>query len=546
MGNLISYDEFTQKIQKYKLSTTLITCAKLNWKIWKLDPSSLRITDPYHHIFLSRAYASRIGVLSFLSNEDVDKVAEEKDIINLSHQYLEVKDAHIDQSWFESNEVAVIKKDLSTSQALKPLIQNVPDLEELSRLIAADLFPIRSVGSQWMHAIIDLNFSYRNWLIQKYLDEATNGNYFKGLSKYLSFHPIDFYRGAFFILTIAENIKDSSGLFFIRDNHVDENLKSKYGVSSDLLRLIAERFSCNTSIFRKWHEEEVLMLPEFYQKYAPLPLGAQPLIWIGDEVTGGDKSAIHSYLLLSPWYYILAYSRYLFDRIQDAFGDPESGSIQGKIGEAVNKYFSYFLDYYSIPYVCFDNIILPGNRDKSIPDFFIPLGDKRGLLIEFKKSFGSKEFKTIFPASSLVESYERTYEAFDQFLHIAKNPSKLSQYSKNEINEFVCIICCLEPLTTEATSFLKFAENIRLLEQTGIQGLEVMSLHELEKWIEEIGCKEIFNISKDRWMKGKGSHFFHLSVTAENKQTARFDHLEETFKELFPTLQRSSNSIREC
>lgn len=523
------YDNYVEKIRRFKQDDTLLCATESLWKVWHYENEKLTKKQK-HELILVRAYAPRVLCIAAATSNDHRSLSPQlKDILNLSRFHLEIDETISDKD-FIASEVEILAKAISGSELAK---YNIP--ENLIHSCVTSLFFQRLVRSQWDSAAYSMRHVFRSWLIYQHLDCRMGGKASKSIRTLFNQDPIDAFRSAlctYFMASDDNNGKKLKGIFDLNKSNVELEIEKKFKIDRETIRQMAANLAREIDTYRKWHDEEVLALPEVYRKYAPLPLYKSPLFPAEEIWTGKPRGTMQN-IFLCPSPHILLAS------LSDLFFRELSANPQLALGVNASIELGYAGEDYleqTLPVILPNAKItrLQSNNDKTA-DFIVET-EETFFVIETKKCLGGAEAKTIARPIDVVSVWCRLLESYEQCSATIQRDLK-TQIDKKPI---IALIVVNDTVLGEQGLFDFIAHHAGIHSSLGLNYVEVLSLDQIEQIFKYRSTADVTRSILEKWKTSKENpvpgNFYSLPVTKRDKPYIQLTHLESAFDTVFPGL----------
>jgi len=522
----MNYCELVTKVRKYHRLSLLCLISEVNAKLWtnqKIDISS-NLGKAY---LTHRAYGSRIAVISAATgNDHHHSYPSEKDMLNLSHFYLEIKERIADEG--------IIKKDFFTLiEAIGNTCLKDFSLDEgCLKICSVKIFFMRLLRSQYEHVTFKPTGIERSWAIFKeYIKKNNNAEYDK-VRNYLKIDPLHVLRSGYGFIALSEDKKTQWGKINTNLSNIDIKVREVYQIDNDVLNLIAKRWSRTFAGFREWHDKVVLQEDEYFRKYVPSPLVQTPLI---------DLEGNHDYLLPSPWHLAWRMKDVLFESLQRIHENTtERELLNTSLGEALEDVLEDELIYYfGIDKVIrIDKIQSDNTRPKAD---FVLVDSGYAIIVEVKKSIGGVNSKVHAQIDDIVKMWDKLVVASKQCSGTLHSDYFQSIRNKYNIKKVVTLVCIGDDLVSESGIFLFFAYGCNLISQIDLQYHDIFSVDEFDELISSFTIPELTKAIIDRWNTYKTgsdidaqSSMYYRNILRDKKSYSQESFYKNLAEEIMP------------
>jgi hypothetical protein len=533
LGGHMKYQEYVQKIRRYKRAALLCTVTEACWKAWALEDADLTEKQK-QEILLVRAYAPRVFCISAARGNDY-RTAEPflKDILNLSRQQLDIDDSISDQEFLRLEAEALLSAIAKTDHLGRYKLD-----DEAVKFATRVLFIQRLLRSQWDIPSYSLRHFMRAWQIYKKLNRRLSGKPGQIIRKIFNQDDIHAIRSAFGIYILAANPdnKTTYGLINVDRARVEDGIEEKFSIDKETIRLVANRISLDFPQYREWHET-VLCRPEYYKKYAPLPLYQAPLL-MAEEIfeTHITRDVESLYLCPSPHLLFGCLSELFIRDLRSNQQMLPGINLSSELGYAIEDYLQEVLP------VLFPNAKIEKVDDSTKgqkADFIIETHDAV-FVIESKKALGSAEARMIAGPDSVANVWNRLTESYEQCSSTIKEFKLRGDGSK----PVIAIVVVQDAILGEQGVFDLVAHHSGIHDSLAIKQIEVMSLDSFERAFQFGSPSDVAAAILKKWERARQSptmdNFYSLSVERRSEQDVRLTHIEASFDELFPGIGTKS------
>jgi hypothetical protein len=362
--------------------------------------------------------------------------------------------------------------------------------------LGAEAFKSRTAASQMVGRYWDKEHLIRPYLIARDFRETAyklGGTRYETLERqFLLTTVAGFVRAAFALLMKAEagvfqdvpqpgggvrRVHERGGILS-SDWPANEPGLEAVGLTADDLRAVAQRLSTPLSGFADFREQ-LRDVDDLSLKYHHIVdwLSKHPIV---DLEIGGQ---CHQLLVPSPWklmafitdFILYDFVAFLDEHSNDALAGRNAFSLRG---QAFAQYLRKHLPKTPALHDIDEMEGITGQR----PDF-IWVGNDWGVIIEAKFSLRPNTDRALSAVSSAVESWRRAAEAVEQAAaFINANASRLATL-KIHPRCWVLAVVTNEHANEEALGFRSIAREADLLRNTGLEGLCLVGVSNLEDWM---------------------------------------------------------------
>lgn len=289
----ISYEDFVERVRRFKRTSVLLRCQRLGWKIWK-NPGSL----PFNDAHLCQAHLGTVAAIGAAAgNEHRERLATDGDVVRLCHDFLRIEERFLDRSGEVTEELMGM---LGSSRIFAAY--EIP--REVVGLAALRITLARLVRSQWDARMAAYYGIPREWELLRRLYRRLDSDLIERHQRVLGIEPIGYMRAGLALFALLDTSTDP-GFTDVSTATFAECVDEALALDRDALEHVAvNRLARSKEELRAWLDG-VRQLPRLDRKYAPSPLVANPLFRL-DSSFPGTKGNGREVVCVSPAHFVWA------------------------------------------------------------------------------------------------------------------------------------------------------------------------------------------------------------------------------------------------
>lgn len=467
-----SMADYIQQLRRYE-KDSIVDAGR--HALWSLFLKRKTIFDkPSIEPQLLKSYGSRVIALALATGNNHRHLK-----INHPHEFKSLYDGFLHIPCTISSQEFMDDEAVQICDELKKL--NIIPSEFISydsiRPYCSDLFFSRGISAQHQTHHSRLDELYTDWMILNHMDKLGAGIASSAIKAAFGLDIIQVVRSGFALFAMA---REKHGILNFDKFNSDAELKEKMQIDSTTCHAVARITSYpETALREKWLQQEVLTLPELYQKFAPDPFYKCPMVHLDKK-----ERFPQAYLMPSPFLFIRTFRQAVFSKVFEHGGN--KGTVGDILGAAIEaQVYTALCSMFGTEKVT--RVEGAGKR----ADFHVTL-DKMNLVIETKTNIGNFSRKATMTPAGVAEVWSRLYEASEQCA------ASLRQL-KVEGKPTLALILVAEHMTGEPMPFQAFAMRTGLYKALGLREVEFLTLNTLEYILSSCSLEEFQKVLSAKW-----------------------------------------------
>jgi hypothetical protein len=329
--------EFVRNLRTYEQSSIVTAGSRILWDLFRNGSA----TNSADNIRL-RAFGPKIVVLAMATcnkhRHTSKKLSTYKEFVELCAQIHSLEEPITNDTFLqnESEEIFnsliephLIPKKHSSKKKKLPVIPKKYLSKEVIRKCVSVLWLQRGVVEQNLGFMADVKEIYRDYAILKSIDAANNNLVTTTFANELNLTLLQVIRAGLFNFSLA---MDRDGLLDFNILSCDRKITEELDVDINTCKIVASHTSYKESDLSPiWYEGTLLKEKQLYQRYVPLPILKQPILFLNKR-----KSSPNEYRIVSPELYIRGFRQAIFSMIYEKNSDSVGvGYIGNAIGNAI-------------------------------------------------------------------------------------------------------------------------------------------------------------------------------------------------------------------
>ena len=467
-----SLTDYAQQLRRYE-KDSIVNAGRHT--LWGLFLKRKTIFDrPSIEPQLLKSYGSRVIALALATgnNQRLLKINHPHEFKSLCDGFLHIP-CTISSQTFMDDEAVKICGELKKLKIIPSEFINYDSI----RPHCSELFFSRGISAQHQTHHSRLDELYTDWRILNHMDELGSGIASSAIKAAFGLDTIQVVRSGFALFAMA---REQHGILNFDKFNSDAELKEKMQIDSATCHTVARLTSYpETALREKWLEQEVLTLPELYQKFVPDPFYKCPMVHLDK-----NETFPHVYLMPSPFLFIRTFRQAVFSKVFEHGGN--KGTVGDILGAAIEaQIYTALCSMFGTEKVT--NIEGEGKR----ADFHVKL-DKMNLVIETKTRRGRFSENATMTPVGVAKLWSRLYEASEQCA------ASLKQL-KVEGKPTLALILVAEHMTGEPMPFQAFAIRSGLYKSLGLREVELLTLNTLEYILSNCSLEEFQKVLLAKW-----------------------------------------------
>lgn len=490
------------KLRRFKKTSIINTGTHCLWHLYK-NPELRRRGSSVPQLINS--YAPRIVILAMATaNDHRNDSLVAQSLHDLCNDYLGIYDS-IGFNDFLDGEAQEIRAALIGQGSIP---EAYLQLEQI-RHSCLELSLTRLLRSQHETYLTSMEELVRAYRIFEIWDQSQSGLRSETCRSIFNIGPIHFFRSGFMLFALANDDRRAGHIAF-RELTAEDRIINEYQITAETCRLVASRISFNESGLRSWYQQMLEDIPEFYQKFFPVPLYRYPLIHRDQQ----EREI--NFLMPSPAFFVRGFVNSFFSQIFE-------NSDKAGFGDAVEEY-----TYHAMCHI-FGAVNVCRIRDTGEHADFIIRHPECDLVVEIKSTLGGYQDQSMMTPEAIQRLWKLLYKASNQC------SQSIRQHRRAE-HPTLGIIFVAEHITAEAMPFLSLAERTGMFNDFDVAGIEILPWNSFEYTLSLTSITNFMITLKRKWFEGqRQSAGDLLTFDVERGDAAHsFEHLSNTYEQLFP------------
>lgn len=526
--SIVDYDQFKQRVRRYKRDDVMIQSSFLAWKAWEVVrvPENERMDR-----VLVRAHGPRVFAIAAASGTNFNRLSPQgTNTRDLCKLVIEVTDTVSDRE-FLNEEKELLVREIENTEHLSQF--NIS--ADLIRSAAAGIFVMRLARSQWDAQAYTFRHIARSWMIYKIFRES-NPDIGDIVARLLQQSDLDAVRSTIglWALFSSKPLDFSRPFLDLYSSTCDQEVTERMNIDLDTIKIAASRLSIAKNDLHSWHAEVQRQSP-CYKKYYPLPFYKNPLLE-GQEYDLPTFTNDSDSLLICPSPQLLlcgaaTWIPRIINENPRLFEDAGISDTMVALGDATEEYLARVLP------IIFgaERVERIQDRTRRNADFVVDLPECF-LVIECKRVINNRWARSILTPQVVAKVWDKLADALSQCSGtIDAQNARFTGQNK----PVICFILADDVVLGEDGVFADLVEASGTLKSLGVLYFEVMSFDDFEKIFLSYPIAEIIQRCVEKWNRFRHrTHYMHwqsLAMTEwATKPLRRFPHLEQETNEIIP------------